>query len=203
MLFIRRLAYELFLKLHSLASVTLLISLWLHVNSSTYITAAMAVASSLFLLQTVAFYANLVYRNIGSGLSCRVSSKRYEQVVRIEVTLKRAWDSKSGQFLYLYLPRMRSLDFGIFESHPFMIAWDYTEPNQTVTKKVVLLAQPSNGFTKQLLKDFDNTFTILDGSYGNDLYSLKNYDTVLFMANGIGLAGVLMCIRHLIIAHND
>lgn len=204
MLFVRRRVYELFLKLHYLASIALLISLWLHVNRNTFNSTVMAVGSALFLFQRISFYISLLYRNLGSGSSCRASFKRYEQIIRVEITLKRAWESKSGQFLYLCIPRVRSLGLGIFESHPFMVAWDYAGPEgQSTTRKVVLLVQPSTGFTKKLLKDRNNSFAIVDGPYGNNLYSFKDYDTVLFLANGIGLTGILLSIRHLIVAHNN
>ena len=209
MLFIRRKAYELFKKLHSVASLTLLVGLWLHTDRSPFVIVTLALCSGSLLLEKFVSYIFLLYRNVPSS---RASFQRYGEIVRVEITLRRAWKSRSGQFLYLCLPRLRRLGLGIFEFHPFMIAWDYIspEPNgstvELTTRKIVLLAQPSNGFTKRLLKTDEannHSLAIIDGPYGSDLHSFKDYDTVLFMANGIGLAGLLLPIRHLIVAHNN
>lgn len=136
-------------------------------------------------------------------------SQGTNEAVQVRFELKKPWTIKPGQYIYLSLPSLRSLGLGIFESHPFMIAWSYSDNDdgKDVSKgstTIVLLVRCCRGFTKKLRLADRTSYAIVDGPYGsNMLRNLSDYDTVLFMADGIGIATHLLPIRHLLLAHDE
>ncbi|KAF2650671.1 hypothetical protein K491DRAFT_720533 [Lophiostoma macrostomum CBS 122681] len=161
----------------------------------------------MLLLQKVFWFLSLLYRNVGSGPPCRASVVRFPQsqadgeVLQVRLELKRPWIVKAGHFIYLSLPRLRSFGLGLFESHPFMIAWSQENKESTT---IVLLVQCRRGFTRKLRLADGANYAVVDGPYGSHrLRSLSCYDKVLFMADGIGIAAHLLPIRHLLLAHDE
>lgn len=77
--------------------------------------------------------------------------------------------------------------------------WNHYEDDSLV----VLHLTVSNGFTKKLLRCMRNGLpVIIDGPYGKQP-PLDRFDTVLFLASGVGLAAQLLHLRHLLEAHNS
>jgi predicted ferric reductase len=205
---VRRRLYEIFLDGHLLAAIALLVFILLHLKTrSVYVIGCLSVAVGMLLLQKILWFICFVYRNVGSGPSCRASivtfprSRGGDEVLQVRVKLKRPWKVKPCHFVYLSLPWLRSLGLGLFEAHPFMIAWsDENEGGTTI----VLLVKCHRGFTRKLRLAKGSSRALIDGPYGsNRLQSLSRYDKVLFLADGIGIAAHLLPIRHLIHAHND
>jgi hypothetical protein len=81
------------------------------------------------------------------------------------IKLSRPWDFRAGQFVYLSIPGVSTT--GLFQSHPFVIAWWYKsvdEKKEEIEKRkeiegkkeisrpdtIVLIAQPRRGFTFDL-----------------------------------------------------
>lgn len=216
LVFVRRHIYEIFLGGHLPAAIALLVLLLLHSNEKTaYLIFCLSIAGGMLLLQKVLWFGSLLYRNAGSGSFCRASIIRFpgsqgnNEAVQVRVELKRPWTIKPGQFIYLSLPRLRSLGLGFFESHPFMIAWSYSDNDdgENCSKgstTIVLLVRCCRGFTRKLRLADRTSYAIVDGPYGsNMLRNLSDYDTVLFMADGIGIATHLLPIRHLLLAHDE
>lgn len=84
-----------------------------------------------------------------------------------------------------------------------MVAWisdDGTSPQVMMT----LLVQCRGGFSRRLcLAGTTHISATIDGPYGGGgLGKLQDYDKVLFMADGIGIAHHLIPVRHLLLAHN-
>ncbi|EUC40669.1 hypothetical protein COCMIDRAFT_41036 [Bipolaris oryzae ATCC 44560] len=209
--YIRRRVYELFLQLHTIASVALLIFLWLHLTRpSPYVVACISSAASFFVLQKVLWVIHCIYRNAGSGPRCQASITRFqsngnqnEEVFQVRVDVRRPWHVIPGQFIYLSLPHSRGLGLGLLEFHPFMVAWAFhDEKNQLGS--VVLIIQRRQGFTRKLGFTSTTTPAIIDGPYGGvDCKELARYDKVLLMSSGAGIAAHLYMTRYLLLAHNQ
>jgi predicted ferric reductase len=170
--------------------------------------ACITTAASTYLLQKATWVLQLVYRNVGSGPTSRAIILRNVQagpvgeIIQIQVNTKRPWNVVPGQFVYLSIPRLRSLGLGFWESHPFMVAWvSENEKGQATT--IVLLVQCYRGFTRRLQIASTDMTALVDGPYGGlEANSLTAYDKVLLMSNGIGIAAHLHTARYLLFAHN-
>lgn len=182
--------------------------LWIHTGAkATYTIVCLSVATSLFLLQKILWIGFVIYRNVGSGSKCKASITRYsqiagdEEVLRVQINLKRRWDVKPGHFVYLCLPHLGHLGTGFLEAHPYMISW-FSEDDETST--IVLLVQSYRGFSRKIRLADTASSAIIDGPYGGHrLDTLASYDKMLFMASGIGISAHLLSIRHLLLAHED
>jgi predicted ferric reductase len=205
----RRRLYEFFLQVHAIASIALLVFLWLHIRGlNTYVLVCLSTAAFLFVLQKILWTIHCLYRNIGSGPRCQASVTRYssdnhnEEVYQVRVDIKRPWNVVPGQFVYLSLPRARSLGLGLFESHPFMVVWAIENEGGQL-KSIVLLVRSCRGFTRRLRLAQAKTTAIIDGPYGGtEAHELANYDKILLMSSGVGIAAHLHMTRYLLLAHN-
>ncbi|EDN93487.1 hypothetical protein SS1G_09354 [Sclerotinia sclerotiorum 1980 UF-70] len=93
--------------------------------------------------------------------------------------------------MYLFLS-----DMGVrrrFQAHPFVIAWWDDSLKAT---KVSFLIEPSNGLTSKLIGRGSLRSVVMDGPYGKDL-RLDNFETVILVAKGIGIAGIIPYVRSL------
>lgn len=75
-----------------------------------------------------------------------------------------------------------------------MVAWSNGS-------EIVLLIERRRSFSYAINLQRSISHIYLDGPYGTQL-PLNNYDKVLFLALGVGIAAHLMSIKHLIEAHN-
>ncbi|KAI9853593.1 MAG: hypothetical protein M1824_001086 [Vezdaea acicularis] len=196
--FLRRLFYEVFLKLHLLLSLILVVGIWLHLGQKeTLSSLCLLIGSSLWLFSSIIQTLLFIYRNIGSGPPSKLKVQQEGNLLKVEVTLKRPWDVKPGQYVYLTVPSNGYL--GILQAHPYYIAWWGTKNrNNTIT----LLIQTRTGFSKYLNLIGQNTSAILQGPWGHT-ENLHDYDKVLMFASGIGLAVHLPYIRYLLELHNE
>lgn len=214
---IRRKVYELFIHTHAMFATTGLVMLWLHVRTSDkYLLICLITAAGLYLVEKVLWVSYIVYRNFSSRPPSCASLARFQnagsigEVVQVHLNVKRPWVVQPGQFIYLSLPRLRSMGLGLLESHPFMIAWtealqkNEMEGTKDKAGKVVLLVQAHKGFTRRMLLANTLQSAFLEGPYGgNELASLTKYDKLLFMSSGIGIAAHLFTARYMLLAHNE
>ena len=194
--------YELFLKTHLIFALALAVVLWLHVDLTKTRTAiCLGIASALWLVQYVTWLVRLIYRNPTprsedvhfTSFPARYSSS---QVMDVTITLKRPWKVAPGQYIYLTHPSISLHQASFLQAHPYIIAW---EEDTTIT----VLIQRDKGFTEALFTSPSLASSIIvDGPYGHS-QPLDEYDKVLFIASGIGIAAHLLQIKHLLDAHNN
>jgi predicted ferric reductase len=114
--------------------------------------------------------------------------------IKFTVRVPRHLDDQPGRYVYLYFSDLRWPYR--FQAHPFMIVW--CESGQAVTD-LTFLIQPRGGLTARLGRELylsPGAAVSFDGPYGQDLH-LENYDMVMLVAKGIGIAGVLPYARYL------
>jgi hypothetical protein len=207
--FVRRRIYEFFLATHFLASVALLILLWIHIRQlSLYMLTCLWASLGVLMTQKTLWLIYYCYRNIGSAPGSRASVKVYpcstpdETILQLEINVKRPWKLLPGQYVHLCLPSSRLLGAGLLESHPFMIAWAAHDDRERL-KTITILARSRTGFTRHLNVQNNMARAILDGPYGgNETGTLIKHDTILLISSGIGLASHLNTARYLLLAHN-
>jgi predicted ferric reductase len=84
------------------------------------------------------------------------------------------------------------------QTHPFTLAWwEGASPQSTVEAKTLnFLIEKRKGLTQKLIRRRSIGAVVLDGPYGVNL-GLDNFEFVILVAQGIGIAGILPYIRHL------
>ena len=116
--------------------------------------------------------------------------------IRVIINVSRTWNFRPGRYVYLSIPRLSHYYF--FQSHPFMASWwEDDEDNHCIA----LLVQVRSGFTKDLLfhatTNQSELLALVEGPYGQEI-PLHEYGTALLFATGIGIAGQLPYVRHIL-----
>jgi predicted ferric reductase len=86
----------------------------------------------------------------------------------------------------------------MLQAHPYMIAWSEQDRYQA-SRLISLLVERQRGFSARLRHGQMLNIT-LDGPYGRGA-PLEQYDKVIFIASGVGLAAHMLHIRELLQAH--
>lgn len=143
------------------------------------------------------------------------------EATRITMHLPRAWKTRPGSHIHVYLPRL-----AFWTSHPFSIAWtlsnDYTSLR---TEKLPLhiddisirggpttvacIVRARSGMTRALYNmascagsEAMTLWGAIEGPYGG-YHSLDSYGTVLLFAAGVGITHQLDFVRHLLTGNNQ
>lgn len=200
--------YEFFLKLHFILAFVTVLALLKHVGP-TGLTKSIfpIVCLSLWGITTILRLSRTAYYNTGGGKQHRGKGRSKGQVaitnfaegpaehgvsaMRVTVRLPRSQMVRPGEYFYIFLPGMGT--GRRFQSHPYVAAWwDYPLEASTLS----FLIQPQGGISAELVNRTYVKRVLLDGPYGKDL-CLDNYETVILVARGIGVAGILPYARHM------
>ena len=197
--------FEFFLKLHIILAFITVIALLNHLLPSGLGKSMFPViAMSLWGFNTTWRLARMVYHNIGGRrfnytTTCQVSitpffdnpEKTIVSALRLTVGLHRPIKILPGQYVYLFLS-----DMGLrrrFQAHPYVMTW---WDNSVAARKVCFLVQPEAGLSSELTTRNLLGSVVVDGPYGVNLH-LEKYETVILIAKGIGIAGLLPYVRHM------
>lgn len=202
-LYIRRLAYELFLKLHLVISVGIVVCLWLQTtNLSDFHTICLFVVTGLWVFEKIIWLGRVVFgwlRNVDRITVVAPQGNADRDVMTIQVRSQRPRKITYGQHIFIAIPTIPHTVVGRLQAHPYMVAWEEKEgSNQILT----LLVAPRAGFSRKVKFCEAGSRIRVDGPYGG-VEPLEHFDKVFFVASGIGLAAHLLAIRHLIHAHNE
>ena len=202
-LYIRRLAYEVFLKLHLMISVGIVVCLWLQTtNLSDFHTICLFVTTGLCCFERLIWFGHVVFsrlRNVDRITVVAPQENASQDVTTIQVRSQRRRNITYRQHIFISVPAIPHSVVGRFQAHPYLVAWEEKEDSSQI---LTLLVAPRAGFSRKVRLCEAGTRIRVDGPYGC-VESLENYDKVFFIASGIGLAAHLLAIRHLIKAHND
>lgn len=137
----------------------------------------------------------------------------------LHIPVRKPWIVRPGQYVYITEPSRPSRFIGIFQSHPYMIAWSEQDNNdgwavqakednwkEESSTSISLLIQRRRGFSRMPtdteLQGHNSLRITLDGPYGRGP-PLHLYDKVMFIASGIGIAAHLNTIRQLLKGHTS
>ena len=104
--------------------------------------------------------------------------------------VKCSWKVLLRQFVYITILH----GFSLIQAHPYIIAW-VLDNKISLEQTIVFLVQTEQGFSSRLRLCSEATPVILNGLYGGaQHHCLGQYNKVLFIANGIGIASHLLSI---------
>lgn len=196
--------YELFAISHKIISLATLLLLWCHIDlKGSFAVICLGSVSGLWTFQQLVWMGFLIYRNFGSEIRNTATiigpSHGDSQISQIRIILRRPWNITPGQYVYVTMPSIPHLFIGAFQAHPFVIAWSNVENDKT---ELILLVKVEKGFSRAVSMYRDHSYVIVDGPYGKSI-RYNDFDKVLFIGYGIGIAAHLIPVRHLIRAHNN
>ncbi len=202
-------SYELFLLSHVVLSAVVLAAVYVHIGPrgvADLVAVCMVVAVVLGGLTAATCLSLTLYRSLPYGqrglnqayvksVVFQCPDHEYivlEDVVQVHVALTRPWRARAGQYMYLRIPKVR-----LAQSHPFYVAWRYTENDGT--EVAVFIVQARRGFTRRLLayREAGALGCALEGPYGTEL-DLGRYGTALLMATGMGIAAQMPYVSRLL-----
>jgi predicted ferric reductase len=199
---IRRLSYELFLRGYQALAVLFICSLWWHLPSSTaFPRAYLYITIALFSLSSLTQCGLIAFRN-GIITHCRSQANvsHHHGVVRVRIYLEKPVRTQAGQHVNLWIP---SVSFWSFtQSHPFVVISWADEPQKTLD----LFVEPRHGLTRELLHHAEGShvsplLVLFSGPHGWSV-AVDEYEGVLMIASGFGIAAQLPYLKRLIHGHN-
>jgi NAD(P)H-flavin reductase len=143
-------------------------------------------------------YNNVGGRNIHLGGQASIGhffedpTENTVSAMTLEVRLQRPMRIRPGQYVYLSFSDMGTRRH--LQSHPYMISW---WDDSIKAMSLSFLIKPQSGISADLVARNSVRSIIIDGPYGKD-HHLEDYETVVLIAKGIGIAGILSHIRHMI-----
>ncbi|KAF2672904.1 cell surface metalloreductase [Microthyrium microscopicum] len=210
--FLRRLFYEVYLRIHQLLAVLLMYSIWQHLRlklwPEQFHPPQLYVYISVwtFLVLSLLQFGAIIYRNwpVRSAYS-RAYISHVDDTVKIRLKLSRHLRVEPGQYISLWMPTMSFWSF--LQSHPFTVT-SWAEGKQD---SLDLLIEPRGGFTQRLLLNskaarkaggrLQPRLALFTGPYGTSA-SVNRYETVVMVASGFGIAGQLPYLKKLIYGYN-
>ena len=192
------------LRVHQTMAALLVYSLWRHLPSSStsrlYLYAIIGLCSFTLIIQCGLFlFKNGVFR---TGFS-RASISQRNNLIEINLKLSRPIKVGPGQYINIWIP---SVSFWSFvQTHPFMVASWADDRSGSLD----LLVIPRRGFTSELLRHAKINgpgpllcLAAFSGPHGRTI-SVKDYESVLMVASGSGIAAQLPYLQQLVHHHNS
>lgn len=216
--FFRRLAYEIFLRTHQGLAAACLYSIWRHLQSDSLLPQiCVYIPLGVFLLTTLLQLWIFLYRNRifsshrypralvtcdkdNNGDEKDDDDKNKEKVIKIRVGLARPLEVKAGQYISLWMPSVSLWSWT--QTHPFMVtSWS---PGKQDTLE--LFVQTRRGFSADLhswaAKEGSASFlAFVSGLHGTS-EPIGQYESVLAITSGFGIAGVISYLKQLIHGYN-
>ncbi|KAG9238146.1 ferric reductase like transmembrane component-domain-containing protein [Amylocarpus encephaloides] len=211
---LRHAFYETFKYLHIASAILAIIAVWYHLKLDDlpqlpllYGVVAIWGAERLTRLLIVA------YRNFGRRGSRTLVEALPGNACRVTVNLARPWTFKPGQHAYLYMPSI-----GLFQSHPFSVAWSEEAENLSSEKLAMnrqdvlemrktsmsFVIRGRTGFTNKLCQKAEAardgklyTKCWAEGPYGG-MHMMHSYGTVMLFAGGVGITHQVPHVRDLV-----
>lgn len=216
---VRRVWYEVFVRLHQIFAVACVLAAWLHLEpealfSRIGISALTAVFVSVLLFQ----FVHLVYRNVNhnettSAWLSRASVFSDGDAVRVRLHLSRRLKVEAGQYIGLCIPAVGF--WSSLQNHPFtVVSWSNEEQ-----ECLDLLVEPRSGWTRKLLElaranaklgpagtnvditQLPSHLALFTGPHGRSV-PVADYETVLLISSGFGICSQLPYLRLLIYGYN-
>ncbi|ELR10088.1 hypothetical protein GMDG_04488 [Pseudogymnoascus destructans 20631-21] len=120
--------------------------------------------------------------------------------VKMQLCLSKPLTMDAGQYINLWIPSVSFWSF--LQTHPFtVISWDAKDQD-----RLDLLIEPRRGLTREMLyhaeKGYTNNLLVMfSGPHGGTL-SMGEYESVLMVASGFGIAAFVPHLKKLIYGYN-
>ena len=199
--------YEFFYITHIALALVTAVAILGHFPVVTYRNRAIfpITAMSLWAISTALRLGRMAYYNTGNKHGKEVPRKPQAIVehcfvgsdnntvsaMTLTIQPRRSFPIRPGQYFYLHFS-----DMGVrrrIHSRPYAISW---WDNSLNAETLSFLIQPETGVSAELTSRSLIRTVCIDGPYGKDL-KLENYENVILIAKGIGIAGIMSYIRHM------
>lgn len=194
---LRQLNYEVALRIHQLLAAGLAYAIWRHIPSTDLFPRLyLYIGGGLFLTSCVILFVLTLHRN-SLGLSrARIS---YDLgTVKVRLHLRKPLQVEAGQYINLWVPSASLWSFT--QTHPFTVTSWSKEPQSQLD----LFIERGRGFTEDLfnLSEYGPTTSIVlfSGPHGKQL-PIHEYENIVMMATGFGIAAHLPYLKKLIHDH--
>jgi predicted ferric reductase len=196
--FFRSRNYEVFLFGHLLLVFVFVVGAWYHLKIIGTERNYMYAAVTLWSFDR----AMRILRIFWSGVTSKAEVSIHEgNVIRFKIHFSKRWRYYPGCFAFVYVLRANRF----WQSHPFSL----TESVDEHDGSLIVHARIRNGITKgtsdYLCQFEDGAATLpvfVEGPYGG-MHAVYKYDTVVFIAGGIGVTGTYSYASHLRKIVND
>jgi len=203
----RRPSYEFFLRTHQVLTFACAYALWRHLSSKSLIVRiCLYISMGMFGLTSLLQVCSILYRNVSFQRGFpRAGVTKMSSGIKLTIMVPSRLQIKPGQYINLWIP---SISFWSFlQSHPLVVA-SCADGEQTTLE---LLIGPQRGLTSKYLRNSINISGSASGGLRLALFSgphglsapLADFETVLLVASGLGIATQLPYLRHLIRGYND
>ena len=126
----------------------------------------------------------------------QIITDRDDSITHLSIELERSWAFQPGQYVYLTVLGNTLHDFSFMQSHPYLIAW-------AEGKIISLLVERQSGFSSHLYAASNLQIPVfIDGPYAGYDYA-DEYDKILCLASGVGIAAHLLFIKNLLWLHKQ
>ena len=200
----RKPSYEFFLRTHQVLAFACAYALWRHLSSKSLIVRiCLYISMGMFGLTSLLQVCSILYRNVSFQRGFpRARVTKMNSGIKVTIIVPSRLQIRPGQYINLWIPSISFL-----QSHPFVVA-SCAGGEQTTLE---LLIGPQKGLTSKYLRNSIN----ISGSASDDLRlalfsgphglsaPLADFETVLLVASGLGIATQLPYLRHLIRGYND
>lgn len=194
--FLRSRWYEIFLAFHIFLGAMFLVTCYYHcidLGWLQWIWASVAIWS----FDRAVRLARLAWSGFG-----KAESKLFDDdIFKMSISYSNRWNYYPGCHIYFHVMR----PWGFWESHPFTL---YQHPDPAQKDKLMICGTAKEGMTRKIANDLaklpegSKSFTLLlDGPYGHR-HNLQHYDTLIFVAGGIGVTATYSYAADLL-AHSD
>ena len=195
--------YEVFLRLHLGLAVVSVYGIWVHIASQRllprihlYLLIGVAVLSLILLSGFVISRNGMIWHTLP-----RADIIHKEGAVLIRVNLSRPVRVRAGQYISLWLFVPTTSLFSVIQCHPFTVASWSADAAATLD----LLIEPRGGLTQRLLRRSrarqDLCVALFSGPHGNSI-PVGDYEVVLLVASGYGIAAQLPYLKQLLHNYN-
>lgn len=190
--------YEIFLFVHVVGAIAAYICILFHLNHLGY-KQTMYVSLGLILADFTIRIGRIIFSNIAFYLTPIDGSNRLTEacvsllpsdVLNVRIRTPIQWPFAPGQYVYIHFNRLN-----ILESHPFSAVGPSSDG-----ESFQLLCKARGGMTKRLRDYIEsegakegqkvNMNVLIEGPYGVHC-PVERYDTVLLVAGGIGITGII------------
>lgn len=222
--FLRRLSYEIFLRTHQTLAGLSIYGIWRHLPIDTdfprfYVYIALGILLSTSCLQLlISLYRNGLFtghgcpRAVVSNYPHRKTEAKDTDIdntgdtngtMKIRLILPRPVEVMAGQYINLWLPSISLWSW--MQTHPFMVtSWQPHGKQDTLD----LLVGSRNGLSADLFRLASAVgesaiplLALYSGPHGASA-SVGNYESILLVATGLGIAAVIPYIRKSIYSYN-
>lgn len=189
--FIRTLMYETFLVVHKLFGWLFIVSMWYHCNILGWMGWVYSLIALTAYDRLVRFFKIFV---VNRGFTDIIVTVVDEKVLRISIPKPMAYDVAYRPGSHVYLSFFHwPIWYQCFQSHPFTVI-----SSPVVSSKVLTIyVRVKKGTTAKLAKlrtnekGYLSMWALIDGPYGEGAVSYRETDSVVGIAGGMGVCGIL------------